>query len=189
MSDSSAAAPSSTFKRRRLSPPPVTTPTYSLDDEDDESSAPTYVPVKKRREALLSKLSSRHGQEKPAEKQETEEEREEREREEAEGVRRSKTAKTLLMEAQEVKRLKAIAGTCPEVTRTRCPKTARRDVGCVTLTEAHSATPTEAQRTDLDRKKEEEDKILAAQSAGQKALAGAEELAKGIVYTERMKTT
>lgn len=100
--------PSSTFKRRRLSPPPAQ-PQYSLDDEEDDS-APTYVPVKKRREALLTKLSSRHGAPAAAVKEETQEEREEREREEAEGVRRSKTAKTLLMEAQEVKRLKALAG-------------------------------------------------------------------------------
>ncbi|ORY82321.1 DEAD-box protein abstrakt [Leucosporidium creatinivorum] len=144
----------STFKRRRLSPPPAQ-PTYSLDDEDD---APAYVPVKKRREALLTKLASKHvGGAQIADQQRLEEEaeREEREREEKEG-KKQRTAQTLLQEAQEVKRLKAIA---------------------------------DAAKTDADRKREEEEKILAAQSAGQKALAGAEELAKGIVYTERLTTS
>jgi ATP-dependent RNA helicase DDX41 len=48
---------------------------------------------------------------------------------------------------------------------------------------------TDAEKTDADRVREEEEMILAAQSAGQKALAGAEELAKGIVYTERLTTS
>lgn len=47
----------------------------------------------------------------------------------------------------------------------------------------------DAEKTDADRVREEEEMILAAQSAGQKALAGAEELAKGIVYTERLTTS
>lgn len=47
----------------------------------------------------------------------------------------------------------------------------------------------DASKTDADRRQEEEDKILAAQTAGQIALAGAEERAKGIVYTERMTTS
>lgn len=98
----------STFKRRRLSPPPAQT-AYSLDDEDN---APAYVPVKKRREALLTKLASKHvGGAQIADQQRLEEEaeREEREREEKEG-KKQRTAQTLLQEAQEVKRLKAIAG-------------------------------------------------------------------------------
>lgn len=48
---------------------------------------------------------------------------------------------------------------------------------------------TDALKTDADRRREEEEKILAAQSAGQKTLAGAAELAKGIVYTERLTTS
>jgi len=47
----------------------------------------------------------------------------------------------------------------------------------------------DSSKTDADRRAEEEAKILAAQSAGQKALMGAEEAAKGIVYTERMTST
>lgn len=63
---------------------------YDLDEEYE-----AYVPVKKRREALLSKMTGREES-----KPETESERE--------GINGSAT--TLLMEAQEVKRLKAIEG-------------------------------------------------------------------------------
>lgn len=41
----------------------------------------------------------------------------------------------------------------------------------------------------MDKKREEEEAILKAQSAGQKKLAGVGDLAKGIVYTERLKTS
>ncbi|GAA5935415.1 DEAD/DEAH box helicase [Sporobolomyces koalae] len=44
----------------------------------------------------------------------------------------------------------------------------------------------EALKTEQQKKAEEEAAILAAQEASRKTLAGAEELAKGIVYTERM---
>ncbi|GAA5903744.1 uncharacterized protein JCM6883_005100 [Sporobolomyces salmoneus] len=47
----------------------------------------------------------------------------------------------------------------------------------------------EAAKSEQQKKAEEEAKILAAQEASRKALAGAEEVAKGIVYTERMKST
>lgn len=47
----------------------------------------------------------------------------------------------------------------------------------------------DAAKTDADFRAEEEAKILAAQSAGQKALMGAEEAAKGIVYTDRMSSS
>lgn len=55
--------------------------------------------------------------------------------------------------------------------------------------ECTSLRPLDAAKTNADRKREEEEKILAAQSAAQKALGGAEEIAKGIVYTERMTTS
>ncbi|KAI5481639.1 hypothetical protein MNV49_002865 [Pseudohyphozyma bogoriensis] len=145
----------SEVKRRRLSPSPP--PTYSLDDFNDDEDTPLYVPVKKRREDLRTKLSTKLGaaaNRSLAEEKRLEEEEEERMAREEEGKKR--TAQTLLMEAQEVKRLQAIK---------------------------------DAQKTDADRKREEEAKILAAQAAGQKALAGAGELAKGIVYTERMKSS
>ncbi|KAK4050098.1 DEAD-box ATP-dependent RNA helicase 35 [Microbotryomycetes sp. JL201] len=150
----------STFKRRRLSPPPQDGPVYSLDDYgEDDSNAPTYVPVKKRREQLLSKLADKKvgvAVSSIKSKAEEDEAQREREREELEGKRQARNAQTLLMEAQEVKRLKAIQ---------------------------------DAAKTEADRRREEEEKILAAQAAKQKALAGAEEIAKGIKYTEIMKTS
>lgn len=47
----------------------------------------------------------------------------------------------------------------------------------------------DAAKTEQQKREEEEAKILAAQEATRKTLAGAEEIAKGIVYTERMKTS
>ncbi|SCZ99106.1 BZ3500_MvSof-1268-A1-R1_Chr3-1g05815 [Microbotryum saponariae] len=168
MSTSEATPPStsgSTFKRRRLSPPPnANQPLYSLDDDehshDPSSSSSLYVPVKKRREALLSKLATKQlgVAASVLEKQQMVEKelQEEQEREQREGKKQRGNAQTLLIEAQEVKRLKAMQ---------------------------------DAVKTDADKRKEEEDAILAAQAARQKALAGAEEIAQGIVYTERLKTT
>ncbi|KAK4698196.1 ATP-dependent RNA helicase DDX41, partial [Phenoliferia sp. Uapishka_3] len=127
-------------------------PTFTLEDEDDYVP---YVPVKKQREALLTKLSSKHAVGGAPEKRKSEEELQ-REDEERNGKAQRGNAQTLLMEAQEVKRQQAIQ---------------------------------DAAKTDADRKREEEEKILAAQSAAQKALGGAEEIAKGIVYTERMTTS
>lgn len=103
----------STFKRRRLSPPAAsTTNEYSLDDDDD--SAPTYVPVKKRREQLINKLASKHvGAALSSLTYEEQRERDElelKEREEREGKKQRGNAQTLLLEAQEVKRQKALQG-------------------------------------------------------------------------------
>ncbi|SCV74116.1 BQ2448_6548 [Microbotryum intermedium] len=160
-----STTPGSTFKRRRLSPPPnANKPVYSLDDDQDSndpsSSSSLYVPVKKRREALLSKLATKQlgVAASVLEKQHMVEKelQEEQEREQREGKKQRGNAQTLLIEAQEVKRMKALQ---------------------------------DAAKTDADKRKEEEDAILAAQAAKQKALAGAEEIAKGIVYTERLKTT
>ncbi|KAL8287111.1 hypothetical protein RQP46_004117 [Phenoliferia psychrophenolica] len=125
-----------------------------MPDEEEDDYVP-YVSVKKQREALLSKLSSKRGVSGVPEKRKSDEELQ-REDEERNGKAQRGNAQTLLMEAQEVKRKQALE---------------------------------DARKTDADRKKEEEDKILAAQSAAQKALGGAEEIAKGIVYTERMTTS
>ena len=51
---------SSAFKRRRLSPPVSNVPNYTLDDDDDDTNVSTYVPIKKRREQLITKLASKH---------------------------------------------------------------------------------------------------------------------------------
>lgn len=142
----------SDYKRRRLSPTSV-----SATPEEEEEYTP-YVSVKKRRADFVASVTSRHagaGGFTAAERKRMEQDAED-EDEKANGKAQRGTAQTLLIEAQEVKRLKAIE---------------------------------DAAKTDADKRKEEEDKILAAQTAGQKALAGAEELAKGIVYTERMTTS
>lgn len=82
-------------------------PAYSLDDDEDDYVP--YVPVKKQREALLNKLSSKHAVGGAPEKRKSEEELQ-REDEERNGKAQRGNAQTLLMEAQEVKRLQAIQG-------------------------------------------------------------------------------
>lgn len=77
-------------------------------NEQEEDYTP-YVPIKKRKEAQLAKLESRHiaGSADRKRKQELDEDEDEQQngREGPKG-----NATTLLIEAQEVKRLKAIAG-------------------------------------------------------------------------------
>lgn len=89
-------------------------PTYSLDDEEDDYVP--YVPVKKQREALLTKLASKHAVGGAPEKRKSDEELQ-REDEERNGKAQRGNAQTLLMEAQEVKRLQAIQGASRRVTR------------------------------------------------------------------------
>jgi hypothetical protein len=98
----------SASKRRRVSPAPVDDP-YAISDSEE-----AYVPAKQRKQALLNKLSSKHhgGYMDPAERKKDEQAREEEEEERLNGKKQKGTAQTLLMEAQEVKRLKAIAGGC-----------------------------------------------------------------------------
>lgn len=95
-------------KRRRLSKSPSPDP-YALSDDDSS----VYVPVKQRRQALLSKLATKSGiaaSSAALERQREEDEQLAREAEERTGKKQSGTAQTLLMEAQEVKRLKALEG-------------------------------------------------------------------------------
>ncbi|GAA6018840.1 hypothetical protein JCM10207_000258 [Rhodosporidiobolus poonsookiae] len=129
---------------------------YSLDDD-----APLYVPLKQRRQQLVSKLAASTGtaaslSAAEKRKQDERDEQEQIEREQEQERERKRKNLTLLQEAQEVKRRKA---------------------------EEDAAKSADQLRL------EEEAKILAAQEATRKALAGAEEIAKGIVYTERMKTS
>ncbi|BGP30410.1 DEAD-box ATP-dependent RNA helicase 35 [Rhodotorula toruloides] len=152
-------AQQTTYTRRRRTPTPPPPDPYAVLDEDE--SAPLYVPLKQRRAQLVSKLAAKGtgGAAAAAEKrerEELEEEEKERERDEEEARRKKREAQTLLMEAQEVKRQKALE---------------------------------ESAKTEQQKREEEEAKILAAQEATRKKLAGAEEVAKGIVYTERMKAT
>lgn len=102
-----------TYTRRRRTPTPPPPDPYALLDEDE--SAPLYVPLKQRRAQLVSKLAAKGtgGAAAAAEKrkrEEIEEDEKEREREEEEARRKKREAQTLLMEAQEVKRQKALEG-------------------------------------------------------------------------------
>ena len=85
--------------------------TYSLEDEEDDYVP--YVSVKKQREALLNKLSSKHGVAGGAPEKRKSDEELQREDEERNGKAQRGNAQTLLMEAQEVKRLQAIQGALP----------------------------------------------------------------------------
>lgn len=93
-------------KRRKLDDP------YALDGSDEDSYKP-YVPVKKRREAQFAQLESRHSMGSAA--LDRKRKQEEADAEEVEGKLAREGPKgnaiTLLIEAQEVKRLKAIRGT------------------------------------------------------------------------------
>lgn len=171
-------APTSYTKRRRSPTPPPADP-YALPDDE-----PVYVPLKQRRAQLIEKLSAKGGgggvtaaAEKRKHEEETEE-REQREREEAEAKRKKREHQTLLMEAQEVKRQKAIEGACALSLLYGRP-----------APDLHFDYDADAAKTERQKREEEEAKILAAQEATRKTLAGAEEIAKGIVYTERMKTS
>lgn len=96
-------------KRRRLERSP--SPVYKLDDEDD--SYEPYIPVAKRRELKLAKLTARGANaEKDKEKaiQEEIDEREDEEREEERRREKARKERTLLMEAQEVHDKKAAEG-------------------------------------------------------------------------------
>lgn len=92
-------------KRRKISPEP---------DVVEEDDYVPYVPVKKRRAAFVATVTSKHstggGGFTTAERQKLDEDEAEREDELINGKAQRGTAQTLLIEAQEVKRLKAIEG-------------------------------------------------------------------------------
>jgi ATP-dependent RNA helicase DDX41 len=102
-------------KRRKLTSPVAVDP-YALDGSDEDSYKP-YVPVKKRREAQFAQLESRHSVGSAA--LDRKRKQEEADAEEVEGKLAREGPKgnaiTLLIEAQEVKRLKAIRGTTDPV--------------------------------------------------------------------------
>jgi ATP-dependent RNA helicase DDX41 len=99
-------------KRRRLQR--SQSPTYKLDDQDD--SYEPYVPVAKRRDAKLAKLTSWGTDlEKEKAKKQLDELEERKDEEEEEATRKEKARKerTLLMEAQDVHSKKAEEGESP----------------------------------------------------------------------------
>lgn len=105
----------SSSKRRRIQRSP--SPTYKLDDEDD--SFEPYIPVAKRREQKLAKLTSwgTNTDKQRAKKQQEElDEREDAQKEEELKREKARMERTLLMEAQEVhskRAVEGVSGLCP----------------------------------------------------------------------------
>lgn len=94
-------------------------PSSGWDTKDDDDNYTPYVPLSKRRANLLSSLhnksSSKHVKTKTIEEEANEKEAAKKAEEEAEEIRREKARKerTLLQEAQEVKKRQAEQGTDP----------------------------------------------------------------------------
>ncbi|GAA5998748.1 uncharacterized protein JCM10292_007204 [Rhodotorula paludigena] len=125
-----------------------------------DDDAPVYVPLKQRRNQLVAKLAAKGGgATAAAEKRKHEEEEDER----RERERLEDDARRKKREQQ------TLLMEAQEVKRLKAIE--------------------EAAKSEQQKREEEEAKILLAQEAARKQLAGAEELAKGIVYTERMKTS
>jgi ATP-dependent RNA helicase DDX41 len=148
-------------------------PTYNLDDQDD--SYELYVPVAQRREAKLAKLTSwgANAEKDMAKKQlEEMEERKDEEEEQAKRKEKARKERTLLMEAQDVHSKKAEEGEYSI---------------CFSLPYAYS-NGTDAKKT-VGEKAEEADAEILAAIANRRILASDMELAKGISYTEPLKTS
>lgn len=145
----------------------------AAEDSDLPNDYKPYVPVAKRRAQMLSKLGpGRPMSKKIKTTEEIEEEKgalraldeaNEREREKA------RQQRTLLQEAQEVKKKKEMEG---ELTQGR-----------------HWLTHSDANKTVADLQAEQEAALLAQVERAQKKLASVQELAHGKAYTESMKTS
>ncbi|PBL01380.1 DEAD-domain-containing protein [Armillaria gallica] len=141
-------------KRRRVER--SSSPTYKLDGEDDTYEP--YIPVARRRQAKLAKLTSlgaNSDKERTKRQQREQQEREDEANEEEARRERLRKERTLLMEAQEVHSQKAAE---------------------------------DAKKTEEEKTREADDKIFNAIKS-HKMLASDMELAKGIQYTESLKTS
>jgi ATP-dependent RNA helicase DDX41 len=142
----------STKRRRVRSPSPV----YNLDDQDD--SYEPYVPIAKRRQEKMAKLSSwgiNAGKLKTRKQQEQADEREDALKEEELRREKARKERTLLVEAQEVHLQKAAQ---------------------------------DSKKTAGEKAQEADAEILEAIKSRRK-LASDMELAKGIQYTEPLRTS
>ncbi|KAL5492551.1 hypothetical protein ACEPAI_3998 [Sanghuangporus weigelae] len=140
-------------KRRRVTRSP--SPQYRLDNGEDDYVP--YVPIAQRRQAKLAAIKSRTLKDRADTPDRSAHEREqlEEENEEEKQKERERRERTLLLEAQDIHRKKAV----------------------------EDAQKTEAERT------EEADAAILAAIASRKKLASDLELAKGIQYTEPLKTS
>jgi len=159
-------------KRRRLlqrSP----SPQYRLDDEENDDYEP-YVPVARRRQERLAKLSSwAKTPDKRGLTSTPEDRTDQLQDEDEEEIRREKLRKdrTLLAEAQEVHLKKAAEGACSP----HFP-----------ITPVHHIP--DAMKTEAEKRDEQDAEILAAVATRRK-LASDLELAKGIQYTESLQVS
>lgn len=156
-------------KRRRIRSP---SPTYNLDNDDD--SYEPYIPVAQRRQEKLAKLSTlgvnankNRAKEHPEELDEQEDDLKEEE------IRREMLRKerTLLMEAQDVHLKKAAEG--------ESPFSFHHDPQFI--------HPLDSKKSAGEKAEEADAEILEAIKSRRK-LASDMELARGITYTESLKT-
>lgn len=94
------------IKRRRVERSP--SPTYKLDDEDD--SYVPYVPVARRRQEKIARLTARGGASQPDRKSAEQDDRDAEMLEEERKREEERLQRTLLMEAQDVHSKKAAQG-------------------------------------------------------------------------------
>lgn len=159
-----------TTKRRQNQRPP--SPQYRIDGDDDYEP---YIPVAQRRQAKLAKLSalgSSTSRDNAREAREAEEDQEDEEKEEERRREKVRKGRALLVEAQEVHSKKASEGAC---------------YGSVFDRDTHRKSA-DAKKTEAEKAEEADAQILAA-IASRKKLASDRELAKGIEYTETLRTS
>ena len=161
----------SSSKRRRSQRSP--SPTYKLDDENDTFEP--YVPVAHRRAQKLAKLASlASDSDRQRRKQQQElEEYEDAQKEEESHRERARMERTLLMEAQEVHSRRAAEGVyCWSFHPCFFPEV---------------SFAIESKKTESQKAEEADAEILEAIKSRRK-LASDMELAKGIQYTESLKS-
>jgi ATP-dependent RNA helicase DDX41 len=159
-----------TTKRRRNQRSP--SPQYRIDGDDNYEP---YIPVAQRRQAKLAKLSalgSSTSRDNAREAREAEEEQEDEEKEEERRREKVRKGRALLVEAQEVHSKKASEGACYGIMLDRDTQRKLAD----------------AKKTEAEKAEEADAQILAA-IASRKKLASDRELAKGIEYTETLRTS
>ena len=157
-------------KRRRVR---SSSPVYDLDEQND--SYELYVPIAKRRQEKMAKLSSwgiNAGKAKTKRQQEEADEREDSLKEEELRRERARKERTLLIEAQEVHLQKAAQGLLRL---------------CMLMAHSLYITPSDSKKTAGEKAQEADAEILEAIKSRRK-LASDMELAKGIQYTESLKS-
>lgn len=135
-----------------------------------------YVPVAKRRAQMLSQLGAKHTAKKVKTQEEMEreieEELKEQEEDEERAREKARRERTLLQAAQEVKEQRALEG-----------------VSYSWVVFCMLTCFVDAKKSAVEREAEKEAALLAEMERAQKKLAGAQELAQGVTWTESLKTS